>query len=202
MSIIGAGGEISKTGARGCFWVGCSDFPRPADEINGALGDSIFHDNLANLITPADLNCLAAMQFAVDVRGVETVVVCGHHGCRGIETAINDGGSILGGWLSPIGRTARQYATWLSGIADESDRLDALCELNVIEQVVSACRTPVIIEAWRRGRELSVRGLFYHQKTDLICDLEMRVESETQLAESYETAISGFRRRWRLPPVD
>lgn len=201
MSIIGADGEISKRSPRGCFWVGCSDCPMPTNEINSASEESVFHDNIANLITPTDINCLAAMQFALAVRGVTSIVVCGHYGCRGIKLAINDGGGeILGNWLKPIGRTARKYETLLSVIGDESDKLDALCELNVIEQVVSACRTSVISEVWRRGQKLSVCGLFYNKQTNLIFDLDMRVESDKQLLRNYERAISSFKHRWQLQP--
>ncbi len=199
MSIIGADGEISESRPRACFWVSCSDCPMPTDKINGTADKSVFHDNIANLITPTDINCLAAMQFAVDVRGVKCIVVCGRYGCRGIEFAINDGGGeILGNWLKPIGRTARKYESLLSGIGDKYEKLDALCELNVIEQVVSACRTSVISEVWRRGQKLSVCGLIYNEQNNLIFDLNMRVENNTQLSRNYERAISSFKQRWQL----
>ena len=202
MKINGADEEISIRRQGGCLWIRCSDYPMPPDDIDGfAAEELVLHDNIANLITPTDINCLSAMQFAVDVHRVKSIIVCGHYECRGIKLAMgNCRLEFLGNWLKPIGRTARKYEASLSGIGDQTKRLDALCELNVIEQVVNVCRSAVIGEAWRRGQELSIGGLIYNKQTNLISDLNIRVESDTQLSSNYETAISRFKSRWQLRP--
>lgn len=86
------------------FLVGCSDYS--ANEIESiAPPVIIFHDNIANLIAVTDINCLTAMQYAVEVCRVQSIVVRGHHGCRGVGAAIeNRGLDILSNWLRPVAR--------------------------------------------------------------------------------------------------
>ena len=68
---------------------------------------------------------------------------------------------------SPTGRPTtassrarrRPLRVELTSIADEK-RLDRLCELNVIEQVLNVSRTTIAQNAWGR-QELSVHGLIY-----------------------------------------
>jgi len=72
------------------FWIGCSDSCGPANQITGLLpGEMFVHRNVANVVPPGDLNCLSALQFAVDMLQVRHVIVCGHYGCAGIGAVLN-----------------------------------------------------------------------------------------------------------------
>lgn len=182
---------------RDCLWIGCSDNPGA-----GAISPSpkmIFHDNIANLVAASDINCLSATQIAVEVYGVSSIVVCGHHGCRGVTTAIEDRRfDFLSNWLRPVVRLADKYKFLVERIVEAPDRLDALCELNVIEQVAAACSTTIVQETWASGQTLSVHGLIYDRRTVLRPDFHLCISGNDELSTEHAVAIAAFVRRWGL----
>lgn len=42
------------------------------------------HSNVANVVSPSDINILSAIQYAVEYLGVEDIIVSGHYNCGGI----------------------------------------------------------------------------------------------------------------------
>ena len=78
----------------------------------------------------------------------------------------------------------------------EERRVDALCELNVVEQALNACQTTVVQDAWARGQELVVHGWFYGLRNGLLQDLKITVASPAQMNQTYENAIAAVRSRY------
>jgi carbonic anhydrase len=175
------------------LWIGCADSRVPANEIVGLRPGELFvHRNVANVVVHTDLNCLAVLQYAVDVLKVEHVIVCGHYGCGGVQAA--DAGQSLGlvdGWLRHVKEVRERHRALLDGEAEPVARVNRLCELNVIEQVRSVCSTSVVHEAWRRGQRLSVHGWIYALRDGLLRDLGLTVTAPGELEDVYQRAIDG-----------
>jgi carbonic anhydrase len=159
------------------LWIGCSDSRVPANEIIDLDPGEVFvHRNIANLAPPQDANYLSVLQFAVDVLKVRHVLVVGHYGCGGVAAAVS--GQRLGlvdHWLHPIRETAHHHRVELGTFTEGRDRLDRLCELNVMRQVKNVASDIFVQDAWARGQDLSVHGWIYSIANGLVTDLNVTV---------------------------
>ena len=71
--------QLSKDQQPKFLWIGCSDSRVPSEKlIKVGPGDLFVHRNIANLVVHTDLNCLSAIQYAIDVLKVEHIIVRGH----------------------------------------------------------------------------------------------------------------------------
>ena len=156
------------------FWIGCSDSRVPANVIAGLEPGEVFvHRNVANLVNPGDLNCLSVLQFAVEQLQVREIIVTGHYGCGGIAAAVDgERPGLIDHWQQPIRDTALRCTAELDRLTDTHQRLDRLCELNVIAQVKRVAETPIVQDAWSRGQRLVVHGLCYGLQDGRLRNLE------------------------------
>ncbi|MCE2941824.1 MAG: carbonic anhydrase [Gemmatimonadota bacterium] len=145
------------------LWIGCSDSRVPAEQLAGAVpGDIFVHRNIGNQVWATDLNLLSVLHYAVHVLDVKHVIVCGHTRCGAIKAAYGQHAfGILDHWLSDLRTVIRHHHEELEAIEDESQRLDRIGELNVLQQVGILARTPTILDAWARGRRPLLHGLVY-----------------------------------------
>ena len=157
------------------LWIGCADSRVPANEIVGlAPGEMFVHRNVANLVLPGDTNCLAVVQYAVEVLGVRHIIVCGHYGCGGVRAAIDGAAATpahVERWLAPLHDLANAHAADLVTIDDFAARWARLCEINVCEQVRRLLATDVLINARLRGIQVIVHGWIYDLRDGLLRDL-------------------------------
>lgn len=176
------------------LWIGCSDSRVPANQIVGlAPGELFVHRNLANLVVHTDLNCLAVMQFAVEILKVRHVIVCGHYGCSGVQAALRrDRLGLSDNWLRHVQDVREKHEVRLSSVGSESETSSRLCELNVIEQVANVCHTTIARDAWERGQELTVNGWIYGLQDGLLRDLNVTVADFTEALPAYRAAISAL----------
>ena len=176
------------------MWIGCSDSRVPANEIIGlAPGEIFVHRNVANVVVHSDLNALSTIQFAVERLKVAHVMVVGHYGCSGVQAALE--GARIGladNWLRHV-QDVRDRHRDLLEMFPEHGRASALCELNVIEQVVNVSQSTVLQDAWGRGQEVTLHGCVYGVHDGLLQDLHMTVGRTDDLDALYREAVSGVR---------
>jgi carbonic anhydrase len=174
------------------LWIGCSDSRVPANEIVGLLPGELFvHRNVANLVVKNDLNCLSVIQFAVEVLKVKHIIVCGHYGCGGVKTVIqNTKLGLADTWLNNIKIVKEKYDVNLLKVYDDTARFNKLCELNVIEQVFNVSETEIIRKAWQRKQQLTVHGWIYDIKDGLLQDLDVCISNSDNIEEVRKTALS------------
>ena len=178
------------------LWIGCSDSRVPANELVDLLPGELFvHRNVANVVVHSDLNCLSVIQFATDMLKVQHIIVVGHSGCGGVRAALE--GQRVGladNWLRHVQNVRDRHGEWLAKVEPER-RLDALCELNVVEQAANVCKTTIVQDAWRRGQALVVHGWVYGLHNGLLEDLSMTVAQAADLVTAYDNALAGVRAR-------
>lgn len=167
------------------LWIGCADSRVPANEIVGLLPGELFvHRNVANLVVENDINCLSVIQFAVEALKVKHIIVCGHYGCGGVKTVLeNKKLGLIDKWLVNIHKVKEKYNTDLLKITDPALQLSKLCELNVIEQVKNVCNTEFVHSAWKKNQSLSVHGWIYDIKDGLLQDLNVCISNQNELDE-------------------
>ena len=166
------------------LWIGCSDSRVPANEIVDLLPGSIFvHRNIANVVVHTDLNCLSVIQYAVELLQVKHIIVCGHYGCGGVRAALeNHEHGLIDNWLRHIKDIYRFHQEQLDAVDDERQKLDLLCELNVVEQVANICHTTIVQNAWKAGRQLSVHGWIYSIENGILKDLDVCFSSPAEIS--------------------
>lgn len=157
------------------LWIGCSDSRVPANQIVGLLPGELFvHRNIANVVVHTDLNCLSVLQFAVDVLGVNDIIVCGHYGCSGVRAALySERVGLADNWLRHIQDVRSKHAAELAAYQDDEARFRRMCELNVMEQVTNVIQTSIVQDAWTRGKALNVHGWIYGLHDGLLRDLDV-----------------------------
>jgi carbonic anhydrase len=182
------------------LWIGCADSRVPANElVDLAPGEMFVHRNVANVVVHSDLNCLSTMQFAIDVLEVRHIIVVGHSGCGGVRAALADRRiGIADNWIRHVQDVRNRHQDFLIGV-DAERRVDALCELNVVEQALNVCQTTVVQDAWAREQALAVHGWFYGLADGLLHDLGMTVSDPYRAGAAYGEAVARVRARYAAP---
>jgi carbonic anhydrase len=172
------------------MWIGCSDSRVPANQITGLEPGEVFvHRNVANIVVHSDLNALSAIQFAVDMLKVEHIMVVGHYGCGGVQAALE--GARIGladNWIRHIQDVRHRHRQLLDSLPDAL-RADALCDLNVIEQVVNVCVSTVMVDAWAKGQKVSIHGWAFGVHDGLLQDLSMTISDPADMDALYRLAV-------------
>lgn len=185
--------ELAKKQTPEYLWIGCADSRVPANQIVGLMPGEVFvHRNIANVVVHTDFNCLSVIEYAVAVLKVKHVIVCGHYGCGGVKAASqNHHLGLIDNWLRHIRDVRNKHDAVLRLISDDDERLDRLCELNVVEQAHNVCHTTVVQEAWESGQSLAVHGWIYKIQDGLIRDMKVTITGPDEIADAYKVAIKN-----------
>jgi carbonic anhydrase len=155
------------------LWIGCSDSRVPANQIVGLLpGEMFVHRNVANVVVHADLNCLSAIQFAIDVLRVRHIIVCGHYGCGGVLAALRDDKlGLIDNWLRHVQDVKAKHQEELDALRSQKEQHHRLCELNVLEQAANVMKTTVVQDAKRKRQRVQVHAWVYDIHDGLLRNL-------------------------------
>lgn len=177
--------ELSKQQNPEYLWIGCSDSRVAANQIVDMLPGQIFvHRNIANVVVHTDLNCLSVIQYAVDVLQVKHIIVCGHYGCGGIMAAMdNREHGLIDNWLRHIKDVYRYHQDRIDVLQDDQEKINLLCELNVVEQVANICHTTIVQNAWKSGQALTVHGWIYSIENGILKDLDVCVTNPDDISQ-------------------
>lgn len=154
-------------------WLGCSDSRCPETTILGLQpGDVFVHRNIANIISPTDINTSAVIEYAVAHLKVKHVVLCGHTACGGAVAALGEGrvGGVLDTWLTPLKAVKMAHAEELGAIKDDAARAVRIAELNV-EAGVRVLMANGVVQDAIRERGLEVHGCLFDIGCGKIRDL-------------------------------
>lgn len=166
------------------LWIGCSDSRVPANEIIGLPPGELFvHRNVANLVIHTDMNFLSVLQYAVEILKVKHIIVCGHYGCGGVKAALeSQSHGLIDNWLRHIRDISQRRGSDLARCSTDEDKLNRLCELNVIEQVKNVGNTTIVQDAWQRNQNITIHGWIYAISDGLLQDLDACISSPSDLA--------------------
>ncbi|MFI7444888.1 SulP family inorganic anion transporter [Nonomuraea indica] len=156
------------------LFITCSDSRIVPNLITSSgPGDLFTVRNIGNLVPrpgsePSDDSVAAAIEFATRVLNVRTITVCGHSGC-GAMTALLGGPAAMTN-LPQLGRWLRHGEASLARLRagngepesplDAPDALEALCRLNVQQQLENLRSYRRVDEQVQAGR-LTLVGLYF-----------------------------------------
>lgn len=186
--------KLSALQAPPYLWIGCSDSRVPANEIVGLLPGELFvHRNVANVVVHSDLNCLSVLQFAVDVLKVKHVIVVGHYGCGGVRAALERAQlGLIDNWLRHVQDVHSTHRDLVDRLQNKEDRVNRLCELNVLKQALNVCETTIVQDAWRRAQPVSVHAWIYGLDDGRLRHLGFVAEGRTDPNASFLKAVEAL----------
>jgi len=157
------------------LWIGCSDSRVPANELLGMQPGEVFvHRNIANQVIHTDLNCLSVIQYAVEILKIKHIIVCGHYGCGGVQASLDtESYGLIDNWLRHIEDVYRFHKEKLDAITNKTEKVNTLCELNVIEQVANVCNTTILRNAWQNNQDITIHGFVYNLHDGILKNLNV-----------------------------
>ena len=174
-------GEYRKLAEGQCpevLFITCSDSRVIPALITGARPGEIFElRNAGNIVPPhsaygAASGEAATIEYALEVLGVQHLVVCGHSHC-GAMGALKSGDdlSALPGVDAWLGLARPELAPVLTEFSDDPSSLPEVAQCNVVNQLAALRSYPVVRQRLDTGR-LWLHGWYYEIDTGRVYELD------------------------------
>ena len=165
------------------LFIGCSDSRKPLDTIIKAEpGELFIHTNIANQVSLTDMNVLSILEYAIETLEVEHIIICGHYNCGGVEAAYTGKATgLIENWLMGIKELKLENKRELQLIENEQEKMDRLCEINVVAQLKNLCKTSMMHKAFKKGKYPKIHGWIFDIYTGHIKELELPLEEWKEL---------------------
>lgn len=162
--------ELGSTQSPHTLFIGCSDSRLSPERLLQAEPGELFHiRNIANVVPPAGqsvkfASTTTAIEYAVEVLGVENVIICGHSNCGGCDACLNPPENLnelpyTEKWISQLYPTRDRVLNEVPASEPEARSL-LLEELNVVTQMKNLETFPNIKKRIESGK-LKVHGWHY-----------------------------------------
>jgi carbonic anhydrase len=166
------------------FWIGSIDSLVPVRElINADPGEVMVYRNLGCQVRNDDLSLMATIQDAVDMSGVNYIVVCGYSHCSGIQDVIsgNDQRPFVRTWLEDLHVLYDSYSDELSEL-DLEQRSKRLAELNIRAQIIKLSQLDVILKSWEKKDGPTLFGWYFDLSTGALTEV-FSMEANSRLKQ-------------------
>jgi len=121
---------------------------------------------------------------------VKHIHVGGHYGCGGVKAAMqNKKLGLIDNWLLEIKDLYHYKRDMFKGLQSEDEKVDLLCELNVVRQVYNLSHTNIVQDAWSNGQELAVHGWIYGLHDGQVNNLNVTLTESQQLNDFYRLDV-------------
>ncbi|EPE34804.1 beta-carbonic anhydrase, cab [Glarea lozoyensis ATCC 20868] len=107
------------------LWIGCTTTPTTdTNAVTNPRASMFIHRNLGPLLSATDLSTQSALEWSLNLLGVEHIVVCGHYGCSFLSTpstSTEEQTTSWGVWGKDIAAFHAEHARLRKGMGKEEE---------------------------------------------------------------------------------
>jgi carbonic anhydrase len=166
------------------LWIGSSDSLVPVREItNTEPGEILVYRNPGNQIKKKDLGFMALLQDAIEVSGIQYIVVCGYSHCSSLREVINGTDKpLIREWLIELRALYELYHKELDHLPFEQKERK-LAELNIRQQIINLSKLDIIQNSWKNGKYPQLFGWYFDLDTGTLSEVfSMEDQQLTQVS--------------------
>ncbi|MDN4628616.1 carbonic anhydrase [Erwinia sp. PsM31] len=149
------------------LWIGCSDSRVPAEVLTNAHPGELFvHRNIANMVLEEDESLMSVLQYALGHLQIDTLILCGHYDCDGIQAALALQQVNAPLFSDPLTRYLQKLYDslndWMAVFQPEmkiaTTGKEKLTEYHLMAQAVNLINAWPVKSAIKAGRDIAIYG--------------------------------------------